>query len=383
MKFISYGRQYVDTKDVRSLSRTLKKEKITTGEEVEKFEKKLNKFLGCKYSLTCNSGTSAIFLALQAINLKKNDKIIMPAINFISSYNVAKLFGAKIYLADINNFTGQMTPENVIECCKKFKLKKIKALILMYNGGDPDNAENFIKLKKKLKCYIIEDACHAFGAEYKKGGKNYKIGSCKHSDISTFSFHALKTITTGEGGLVTTNKNVVYSKIKKLRSLGIKRKKNHWDYDVENTGLNFRLTDFQCAFGRSQLNKIRKFLTYRKNIYLRYKNSFKNEKDIYIFEQKTKYKSSNHLFIIYFKNFNKLLKDKFIKYMLSKKIIVQFHYIPIYKFKLFSSNNVLKNSEKFYNAAVSLPIYYNLKIKEQNHIINCVKSFLSSLKGFN
>ena len=162
-KIIPYGRQFIDQQDIISVTQSLMKDKITTGLLVDKFEKEINKYLKCKYSVTCNSGTSSIYLALQSIQLKKNDIIIMPSINFIASYNIAKLFGAKVYVADVNSESGQMRPEDVINCCKKFKLKKIKALILMYHGGYPENAEKFRKFRKKLGCYIIEDACHAFG----------------------------------------------------------------------------------------------------------------------------------------------------------------------------------------------------------------------------
>ena len=147
--FITYGRQFIDKKDLLAVQQSLKNEKITTGALVEKFEKKINQFLKCKYSVSCNSGTSALFLAFKAIDLKKNDKVIMPSINFVSSYNIAKLFDAQIFLADVDKSSGQMTPNDVEDCCKKFKLKNVKALVVMYNGGYPQNADKFYKLKKK------------------------------------------------------------------------------------------------------------------------------------------------------------------------------------------------------------------------------------------
>ena len=192
MKIIPYGRQYIDQNDVKTVSNVLKKDLITSGNEIINFEKKITSYLKCKYSSVCNSGTSAILLALLSIGLKKNDVIIMPSVNFIASYNMAKFIGAKIYLADVNKVTGQMSPTDVEECRKKFKLKKVNAIITMYNGGYPENIYDFYKLKKKLNCYLIEDACHALGAEYKFNENFYKIGSCKHSDISTFSLHPLR-----------------------------------------------------------------------------------------------------------------------------------------------------------------------------------------------
>ena len=172
----------------------------------------------------------------------------MPSVNFVSSYNICITLGAKVYLADVDEYTGQMTPNTLNQCIKKYRLRKVKAIIHMYNGGHPIDAEKFLYFKKKLNCYIIEDACHALGSSYLYKKKFIKVGSCKHSDISTFSLHPLKTITTGEGGLVTTNNLKIDEKIKIFRSLGIKRKFNkHWKYDVVLKGFNFRLNDFQCA----------------------------------------------------------------------------------------------------------------------------------------
>ena len=246
----------------------------------------------------------------------------------------------------------------------------------MYNGGYPQNADSFKQLKKKLGCIIIEDACHALGAEYINKKKRYIIGSCKHSDISTFSLHPLKTITTGEGGIVTTNSNVYYNKIKRLRSLGIERKKScHWKYDVIQNGFNFRLTDFQCALGISQLEKIKKFIKKRKIIAKKYRKDLKNNPNISFPIQDKNYLSSHHLFLINLKKFNLVKKDKFINYMKNKKIYLQYHYIPVYNFKIFEGKFINKNSEIYYKTTVSLPIYYTLSTKEQNYVINCIKNY--------
>ena len=375
MKLIPYGKQYVDQNDIRSVSKVLKNEKITSGKEVTNFEKKISQYLKCKFAHVCNSGTSAIFLALKSIDLKKDDIVIMPAINFIASYNVAKFLGAKVFLADVDKFTGQMTPDDVETCCKKFNIKKFKALIAMYHGGSPLNAEKFYKLKKKYKFIFIEDSCHALGSAYKAGNKRYQIGSCKHSDISTFSLHPLKTITTGEGGIVTTNNKYLSEKIKKIVSHGIVRTNNHWIYNVELNGMNLRMNDFQCALGISQLKKIGLFLKKRKSIYNNYHKFLSNIKEIILPKIPVKYFSANHLFMIILKNFDLKKKNRFIKYMLKKKIVVQYHYIPIYKFKIFNDKYNVKNSNIFYKTAISLPIYYDLDVEKQKYISNCIKEF--------
>lgn len=376
MKIIPYGRQYIDHKDIKSVSRVLNGELITTGSQVDKFENKIKKFLNCKYSITCNSGTSALFLAFKSIDIKRNDIIIMPAINFVASYNIAKQLNAKIFLADIDKETGQMLPSNVIDVCKKYKLKRIKAVVTMYNSGYPYDAEKFKKLKDIYNCFIIEDACHAFGASYKIENKNIKVGSCLHSDISTFSLHPLKTITTGEGGIVTTNSKKIAEKVKKIRSLGIEKNLNkHWEYNVKYVGFNFRLNDFQCALGLSQLDKISKFISQRKKIFLNYQKLLSKIKEINLPIHLRKYTSSHHLFIINLKKSNIKLKEKFIKFMLKNKILLQYHYIPVYRFKIFRGKYINKNSEIYYKSAISLPIYYGLKYNEQVYITKKIKEF--------
>lgn len=377
-KIIPYGRQHIERSDIENVVAALKKDKLTTGFLTLEFENKIKKFLNCKYSLTCNSGTSALFIALSAINIKRGDIIIMPSINFVASYSIAKFLGAKVYLSDVDKYTGQMQPEDVEFCCKKFGIDNFDALIVMYNGGYPQNAEKFKYLKKKYKCRIIEDACHALGASYNHKNKNYKIGSCKHSDICTFSLHPLKTITTGEGGIVTTNNKFLLGKMRMIRSLGIKRLKGkHWQYDVVLKGLNFRLTDFQSALGISQLKKINKFINQRKKISSRYISEIKKIKEIYIPQVTKNYKSSYHLFIIHINKNNKNYKDKLIKFMLKNKIMLQYHYIPIYKFSIFKDKFINTNAEIYYKNAVSLPIYYSLKKKDQNLIIKLLKKFIN------
>jgi dTDP-4-amino-4,6-dideoxygalactose transaminase len=381
MKKIPYGRQYIDKKDTVNVVKSLKSELITTGLSVKKFEKDLNFFLKSKFALTCNSGTSAIHMAFKGIDLKKDDIIIMPVVNFIASYNMAKMLNAKIYLADIDRLSGQMTPEKVIECIKKNKLKKIKAILTMYMGGYPENIVGFSKLKKKLNCYMIEDACHALGAKYRIKAKNFMIGSCKHVDISTFSLHPLKTITSGEGGVATTNKKYIYDNMARFRSHGIIRdKKKHWNYDVIETGQNYRLSDINCALGISQLKKANNFINYRKKIYNTYKNKLKKYHNlIKLFEYQKSNSPSFHLFLISI-DFKKIRKSKnsFMKYMLDNNIVCQFHYIPIYKFRTYVSKKLIyKDTEYYFRNTVSLPIYYGLKMNQQNYIIKKIEEFLN------
>ena len=382
MKTIPYGRQYIDSYDVRLVSKALKENLITTGRYVNKFEAKISRFLKVKYAASCSSGTSALHLALMAINLKENDVIIMPAINFIAAYNMARLMNAKIFLADVNPLTGQMTPETLLECIKNNKLKKIKAIVTMYLGGYPENIIQFYKIKKKFNCYLIEDACHALGSKYFFNKKFLSIGSCKHSDISTFSLHPVKTITSGEGGLITTNNKVFYNRIISLRSHGINKDKNfHWKYNLSKSGFNYRLSDVNCALGLGQLKKITKFLNYRRKIFNIYKVEFEKIINIVTLPSYKISRPSYHLFLISI-DFKKIrsTKDKLLQFLRKNNIFCQYHYIPIYKFQLFNQKinlNIYKGAEFYYKNTLSLPIFYGLNINFQKKIINKIKSFLN------
>ena len=382
MKYIPYGKQLIDKKDKKLVLDALSNNLITTGPIVEKFEKELKKYLQCKYSYVCNSGTSAIHLAMLSLGLKKNDIILMPAVNFIASYNMAKIIGLKIFLVDVDQYTGQVTPNKILECIKKNKLKKINALIVMFNGGYPEYVDKFYAIKQKYNFFIIEDSCHALGAEYKYRNKYFKIGSCKHSDISTFSLHPLKSITSGEGGIVTTNKLEIARNIKLFRNHGMsKKQKNHWQYDIVKNGYNYRLSDINCALGLSQLKKIGFFLKKRKIIYDKYNIELNNfNLNLTLPKYNKNIKPSFHLFIINI-NFDNLIKRKdkknyFMRYLFNNGIISQQHYIPLYKFSIHNENkNLFPGSEKYYKNSVSIPIYVGLDKNKQKKIIKIIKNY--------
>lgn len=381
MNIIPYGKQSIDNRDIKQVIKSLKEDLLTTGKSVELFEKQIKNYLKSKFALTCTSGTAAIHLALKSINLKKGDIVIMPSVNFISSYNISKILGAKVFLSDVDSITGQMTPKNVEECIKRNKIKKVKLLVTMYLGGYPENILSFYNLKKKYKCYLMEDACHAFGASYLHKSKKFMVGSCKHSDISVFSLHPVKSITSGEGGIVTTNSNRIFKKIKMLRSHGIIRKKKHWSYDVIENGYNYRLSDINCSLGLSQLSKINLFLKKRKFIYDNYNlNLIKSDSLMNTIKYDKSTKPAFHLFLLSI-NFKKLKtnKNNFIKYLLENKIKTQFHYIPIYKFKVFNEKIKLKHfsgTETYYKNSLSIPIFFDLKSKDQGYVIKKIKKFI-------
>ena len=386
MKKIFYGKHFIDEQDIKFVTKTLKSNFLTQGPVTEKLENQLKKKLNVKYVSSCNSGTAAIHLALLAIGLKQGDIVVMPTINFIASYNLCKSMGAKIILADVDKFTGQMKSHHVINQIKKIKKKniKIKAIINMIHGGYPENLTEMFKLKKKFKCFLIDDACHALGARFNLKNKLYHVGSCKLSDISTFSLHPVKPITSGEGGIVTTNNKKLEKKIKLLRSHGlVKNKKEYWNYQYIDCGFNYRLSEINASLVLSQLKKLSKFREKRKKIFNIYNQSFKNQKEIILPKYKEINMSAFHLFLIHI-NFKYIEQNKeaFIKFLNQRNIFPQFHYIPIYK--LDKNYRYLKKdfieTEKYYRSALSLPIYYDLSNSDQKFVISIIKKYINFYK---
>lgn len=383
MKNIPYGKQFIDHSDKKLVLRSLSNDLITTGPLVKKFERDLKKYLKCKYSFVCSSGTAAIHLAMLSIGLKKGDIILMPVVNFIASYNLAKIMQLKIYLVDVDEYTGQVTPNKILECVHENKLKKINAVIVMYHGGFPENIEKFFKLKNKYGFYLIEDACHALGASYLLNKKIHKVGSCLHADISTFSLHPVKSITTGEGGVVTTNNKKIAEKIQLYRSHGIRRNKYfYWKYDVVVNGFNYRISDLNCALGISQLKKLNTLISKRKNCYDIYVKELKNfNKNLKILNYSKNIFPAYHLMLINinFKNIKKN-KDIFIKYLNKKGIFPQYHYIPINHFSVFNlRKKIFFDAEKYYKNSISIPIFPQLKKKEQIKIIKNIKNYFNKI----
>lgn len=379
-KLLPYGHFFIDKKDINEVNKSLRNKFITSGPYVSKLERQVEKTFKVSNCISCSSGTAALHLAFLALDLKKDDVIIMPIVNFIASTNILNFMNKKIFYADVDQFTGQMTPETIEECIKKNKITKVKVILTMYLGGSPDNVLEIFKLKKKYKCYIIEDACHALGASYvDKKITNY-IGSCKHSDICTFSLHPLKSITSGEGGLITTNNDNLCKKIKLLRSHGLIRKKNHWNFDVKIPGLNYRSSDINCALAYSQLLKLKSFVSKRTQIAKNYNAHFKKNPNVFFVRRlKKDINSAWHLFLLVIKFENlKCDADSLIKYLKKKKIIAQQHYTPIYKFDYYKKikKKDFPNAEKYYKNTISLPIFYKLDKKSLKRVFSEIKRFV-------
>tara|TARA_Y100000590_G_scaffold449544_1_gene587846 strand:+ start:7785 stop:8933 length:1149 start_codon:yes stop_codon:yes gene_type:complete len=376
-KIIPYNRQSINKNDINEVNKVLKSSFLTQGPKNKIFCKKISNYTNSKYSLVLNSASSALQIACLAMNLNRNDILWTSANTFVSSATAGVHCGAKIDFVDIDLETGNLSIIDLERKLKSAKKKKSlpKILIVVHFAGISCDMKKIKNLSKKYKFKIIEDASHALGSKY----YGNKIGSCKYSDACIFSFHPIKSITTFEGGAITTNSKKIYELSKLLSDHGIVRnisKKRKWLYDQKFLGFNFRLNDVSCAIGISQLLRLEKFVKIRNNIANFY---FKNLRDLPINLPiiPSNILSSFHLFVISIKN---LKRDDFYNFMLKRGIKLQYHYIPVYKqtfFKKkykFNERNFL-NMEEYFNNSISLPIYVDLKKNDLIRIVNEIKNF--------
>lgn len=384
---IPYSRQSIDDSDIRAVKRTLSSEFITQGSQITKLEKKLCDYTSSKYSTLVNSATSALHLSCLALEVGSSDIVWTSPISFVASANCAVYCGAKIDFIDINPQTFNICTINLEK--KLIFAKKNnclpKVIILVHLAGNPCDLKKIYTLSKKYRFRIIEDASHALGSIY----NNHKIGSCKFSDITIFSFHPVKIITTGEGGAILTNQKNINKLVKSLRSHGITKEKKSFKrkidgafhlhyYEMQLLGFNYRMNDIEAALGISQFNKLETFIKKRNMISDLYKKLLVN---LPLTFQKVdeKSRSSYHLFIIKLNSMcKKIYRDKIINNLLKKNIMTNLHYIPIYRHPFYQSFGYklsdYPTAEDYFKSAISLPIYPDLSLNEVKKICKIIKS---------
>jgi len=384
---IPYSRQNIDKNDIKSVTKVLKSDYLTQGPKVEIFEKKINKYCGVKFGVAVNSATSALHIACISLELKKEDIVWTSPNSFVASANCALYCGATIDFVDIDPKTFNMSIESLkkkLELSKKEK-KLPKVVIPVHFAGQPINMGEIYRLSKIYKFKIIEDASHALGAIYYHNKKKIKVGSCKHSHITVLSFHPVKIITSGEGGIALTNDKKIFDKLKMLRTSGITRDKKlmkksikgMWYYEQLMLGYNYRLNEIQAALGIQQLKKINKLNNLRNKIAKKYNLSLKTL-PLYLPHINSGFKSSFHLYVVVLKNNKKKIdRAKLFNKLRKFGILVNVHYIPIYRHPFYQNLGFnpadFPNCEKYYKNAISIPIFPGLKKKQQDYVISCFK----------
>ena len=375
---IPYGKQNIDKDDIDAVVKVLKSDFLTQGPITPKFESKIAEYTNAKYAVAVNSATSALHISCIALGVTKDDIVWTSPISFVASSNCALYCGASVDFVDIDresyNMSVEKLEEKLIKAKKENKLPKV--VIPVHLSGQSCDMKSIYALSKKYNFKIIEDASHATGAKYNLE----PVGNCKYSDITVFSFHPVKIITTCEGGVSTTNDEKIYNKLMRLRSHGVTRHISEmhnkpdgpWYYEQLELGFNFRLNDIMGSIGITQLKKIDKFISEREKIARYYDKLFKGL-DIIIPKQSDFSKSSRHLYIIrVLKNRNAIFEK-----LRNNGVGVNIHYIPIYRqpyYRKFNFNfDEFRNSEDYYSQAISLPIYPGLTQDQQQFIISIIK----------
>ena len=379
MKKIPYGRQNIDQNDIDAVVTALKSDYLTQGPKVKEFEIKFAEYLGANYAVAVNNATSGLHLSVLALNLKKGDRVITTPITFAASANCIRYAGAEVWFADIDPNTYLLDINSVKELIESKPKGFFKGIIPVDFAGLPVNMEDFRVLADAHNLWIIEDACHAPGGYFNdsKELKNF-CGNGNYADIGVFSFHPVKHIACGEGGMLTTNSKELYDKLMLLRTHGITKEnmeENHggWYYEMVELGFNYRLTDFQAALGITQLAKNKKGVDRRNEIAAKYKKAFKGKIKFQDLPSRTY--NAHHLFIVEVEN-RKELYD----FLHSKGILAQIHYVPVHTMPYYKSigyeGSDLINAENYYANCISLPMYPTLSNEEQNFVIEQVNQFV-------
>ncbi|UOE55169.1 UDP-4-amino-4,6-dideoxy-N-acetyl-beta-L-altrosamine transaminase [Cytobacillus oceanisediminis] len=370
--YLPYGKQWIDEEDIEAVVKVLKGDYLTTGPAIQAFEQKVAEYVGAKFAVAFSNGTAALHGACFAAGIGNGDEVITTPMTFAASANCVLYQGGTVVFADIDPKTYNIDPNEIANKITK----NTKAIIPVDFTGQPVELDKIHELAKKHDLVVIEDAAHAIGAEYK--GK--KVGSL--SDMTMFSFHPVKHVTSGEGGMIVTNNKKYYEKLLQFRSHGITRdtelmQENHgpWYYEMQFLGYNYRMTDFQAALGCSQMDKIDMFVEKRKEIVAKYNQAFQEIPEVITPFQNESGDSSWHLYIIRLNLDDLSVGRKDIFEALQKQNVgVNVHYIPVHLLPFYQglgySKGSLPNAEKLYEEIISLPLFPAMTDQDVEDVIS-------------
>ena len=379
---IGYGHQYIDDSDIEAVVNVLKSDYLTQGPAVTQFEQEICKITGAKYCVSVSNATAGLHIAVAALELEEGSEGITTPNTFLASSNCMVYNNVKPVFADINPVSYNIDPEEI----KKHVTGKTRLLIPVHFAGLPCEMEKISEIAKKHNLHVIEDADHAIGSQYADG--TY-VGNCKYSDMTVFSFHPVKTITTGEGGAVTTNDEKLYQKLLMLRSHGttkdeklLTKNPGPWYYEMQSLGFNYRMTDMQAALGHSQLQKLFFFKKRRREVVAMYNKAFAEMKYLKTPVEPEKVSSCFHLYATQI-DFSALGKTRtqIMSELREKGIGTQVHYIPVptqpfYKETFGYKDGDYPNAERYYEQELSLPLYPGLSDDDVNLVIKAVKEVI-------
>lgn len=384
---IPYGKQFISEEDTRAVIEALHSDFLTQGPRIAEFEKNFAAYIGCKYAVAVSNGTAALHLPLLAIGLKKGDRIITTPITFAASANAARYCDADVYFADIDPETFVISLESVKALLAKHPKGYFKAIVPVDFTGYPVNLEELKAIAKEHDLFILEDACHSPGGYFiDSKGEKQNCGNGRFANASAFSFHPVKHIAAGEGGMITTNDETLYKKLMMLRTHGITKenmrydfpepeKQGAWYYEMQELGYNYRITDIQAALANSQLKRADTGLIKRQAIAKKYREAFAGAK-LKMQKHSETHFNAHHLFVIEVED-RKGLYD----FLIKQGIFAQIHYVPVHLMPYYKQFGWKEGdfplAENYYKHCISLPMYPTITDEEQNFVIQKVLQFLN------
>jgi perosamine synthetase len=390
-EFIPYGQHFLDEEDIRAVVEQLRHSTLTQGPAIDRFERAVADHVGARYAVAVTSGTAALHLACAAAGVLPGDNVVTSAITFVASANCARYVGASPQFADIDPDTLNIDPADLERRCAA--LGRVRAIIPVHFAGLPCDMPAVRAIAGSHRAAVIEDAAHALGARYPDGRR---VGCCAHSDMTVFSFHPVKHITTGEGGMITMNDPKLHRKLLRLRSHGINKlddplelhkeafsdgRPNRWYYEMQELGFNYRMTEIQAALGISQLTKLERFVARRHELVLRYDRAFASHPLIRRGQASGRDLSAHHLYVIRAPFGSGCVgRNEYMQRLADSGLLTQVHYIPVplhpYYRRLGHRATDFPRACSYYSEGLSIPLFFGLTDELQDRAVERLRTLI-------
>ena len=397
LPFLPYGRQWIDDDDIAAVTEALQADMLTTGPRVEAFERAFAETVGARHAVACANGTAALHLSMLALDLQPGEAVIAPAVTFTATANCARFQGGEVVFADVDPDSGLMTPETLEAALALLGGRRLAAILPVHLSGNTVDLPAVRRLAMEAGADVVEDACHALGTTMAFDNRPERAGDCRHSAMACFSFHPVKTIATGEGGMVTTNDAELAARLKLFRTHGITRDPadfehhalafddggavNPWVYEMQNLGYNYRLPDILCALGLSQLAKLDRFVARRRALAERYRRLLTPLSPLVrAVESPTGCDAALHLFVVLI-DFARLGMSRRVvmEVLRTRGIGSQVHYIPVHRQPYYRSRYGeidLPGADAYYERCLSLPLFPGMADSDPDRVVEGLKAVL-------